>query len=137
MNIVPHIHYSLVNNVSPQGILYPHSYQWMLYPIQYSLSPIGGPHIHMTLEPPLYPHDYILTMINNNRICKRVYIECKRLTEEQNQDNWASQVKQTLADCGSIKWTLEHFLTRKSSCRTQTVEQPNIFIIIMFLKRNS
>ena len=37
MNIVPHLHYSLVNNVSPRGRLYPHSYQWMLYPIQYSL----------------------------------------------------------------------------------------------------
>ena len=37
VNIVPLIHYSLVNNVSPQGILYPHSYQWMLYHIQYSV----------------------------------------------------------------------------------------------------
>ena len=41
VNIVTHIHYSLVNNVPPlpppQEILYPHSYQWMLYPIQYSL----------------------------------------------------------------------------------------------------
>ena len=37
MNIVSHVHYSLVNNVPPQGILYPHSHQWMLYPIQYSL----------------------------------------------------------------------------------------------------
>ena len=35
--IVPHVHYSLVNNVSPRGISYPHSYQWMLHPIQYSL----------------------------------------------------------------------------------------------------
>lgn len=31
-----------------------------------------------------------------------MYIECKRLVEEQNQDNWASEVKQTLAGCGGI-----------------------------------
>ena len=51
VNIVPHIDYSLVNNVSPQGILYPLSYQWMLYPIQDSLvnivSPIVYPHAYM------------------------------------------------------------------------------------------
>ena len=33
-----------------------------------------------------------LVQIDNNRICKQVYIQCKRLTEEQNQDNWASHV---------------------------------------------
>lgn len=31
-----------------------------------------------------------------------MYIECKRLVEEQNQDNWASELKQTLAGCGGI-----------------------------------
>ena len=35
----------------------------------------------------------------DNRIWK-VYTECKRLVEEQHQDNCASQVKQILAVCG-------------------------------------
>ena len=34
VNIVPHIRYSLMNNVPPPpGNTDPHSYQWMLYPI--------------------------------------------------------------------------------------------------------
>ena len=49
VNIVSHVHYSLVNNVPPQGILYPHSHQWMLYPIQYSLVNTA-PHTIFTSE---------------------------------------------------------------------------------------
>ena len=44
-----HIHYSLVNNVSPREYCTLHSYQWMLYPIQYSLVN-NGSHTRFTSE---------------------------------------------------------------------------------------
>ena len=45
-----------------------------------------------------------LVQSDNNKICKKVYIECKRLADEHNQDNWASQVKEILAECALQSW---------------------------------
>ena len=63
--------------------------------------------LHLGICPGCQPHAAFwrhLVQIDNNRICKKVYIECKILTGEQNQNNWASQVKQSLAECGLQYW---------------------------------
>ena len=51
---------------------------WMATSIRYKLTTVA-----------FWPH---LLQIDNNRICKKVYIECKRLADKQNQDN-IGQVK--------------------------------------------
>ena len=91
-----------------------------------------------------------LVQIDNNRICKKVYIECKRLTEEQNQDNWASQVKQTLTGCGLQYWwhqssceglshsELQHVVTcclfrlEKERWQTEVSSKPKLRLYVNF-----
>ena len=91
-----------------------------------------------------------LVQIDNNRICKKVYIECKRLTEEQNQDNWASQVKQILAGCGLQYWwhqsscdglshsELQHVVTcclfrlEKERWQTEVSSKPKLRLYVNF-----
>ena len=79
-----------------------------------------------------------------------MYIECKRLTEEQNQDNWASQVKQTLTGCGLQYWwhqssceglshsELQHVVTcclfrlEKERWQTEVSSKPKLRLYVNF-----
>ena len=79
-----------------------------------------------------------------------MYIECKRLTEEQNQDNWASQVKQILAGCGLQYWwhqssceglshsELQHVVTcclfhlEKERWQTEVSSKPKLRLYVNF-----
>lgn len=78
---------------------------------QYSKHPLAAAPGDMCWMPTSYRHKWPCTvafwkhltqiiLITTEFTRIKVYIECKRLAEEQNQDNRASQVKQTLAGCG-------------------------------------
>ena len=49
-------------------------------------------------------HEIHLLQMDNERMVKEVYNECKSLTDNQNQKNWAWEVKSILAKCGPHSW---------------------------------
>ena len=89
-----------------------------------------------------------LMQIDNNRICKLVHIECKRLTEQQNQDNWASQadfswlwpailVAPELLWWALTQWTpacshLLSFYLEKERWQTEVSTKPKLRLYINF-----
>jgi len=45
-----------------------------------------------------------LLQMDNERMFKKVYNECKSLTDNHNQKNWAWEVESILAKCGLRSW---------------------------------
>ena len=45
-----------------------------------------------------------LLQMNNERMVKKVYNECKSLTDNHNHKNWVWEIKRTLAKCGLNSW---------------------------------
>ena len=45
-----------------------------------------------------------LLQTNNERVVKKVYNECKSLTDNHNHKNWVWEIKSTLAECGLNSW---------------------------------
>ena len=45
-----------------------------------------------------------LLQLDNERIAKKVYNECKRLADDHNKKNWAWEVKSILNECGLQSW---------------------------------
>ena len=45
-----------------------------------------------------------LLQMNNERMVKKVYNECKSLTDNHNHKNWVWEIKSTLAKCGLNSW---------------------------------
>ena len=62
-----------------------------------------NPHTHTCMH--THPLNMIMFWIhllqtNNERVVKKVYKECKSLTDNHNHKNWVWEIKSTLAECG-------------------------------------